>query len=108
MASCYYAVGETGIRWAVTMKTMNAAGDEVVYEARARDAHYVEFRRPSGDTVRHAAAYDGATGEVSWDQGGAHADLLDEPGAWSYRGVLVRADGETIKTGWAPRFWVVP
>jgi len=90
------------------MKTINEAGQETNYENLDGDVRSIEFRKPSGALVAHAGDYDGTTGTVSWDQGAAHSALLDEPGQWLYRGVLARADGNVIKTGWSPPFWVVP
>lgn len=107
MATCYYALGETGIRWAVIMKTRNAAGETVNYATEDSDRHSIEFRKPSGAMVSHAAEYAAASGEVSWDQGASHDGLLDEVGPWTYRGVLTRASGAVIKSKWAPRLWVV-
>lgn len=107
MSSCYYALGETGIRWAVVMKTKNDAGETVNFATEDNDAHAIEFRKPSGAMVSHAAAYAAASGEVSWDQGASHDGLLDEVGPWAYRGVLTRASGTAIKSKWSARFWVV-
>ena len=104
-----FALHETAIKFTVTMKTINDDGEAVTYGARPGDHHHIEFRRPSGIwEPPRLAEYDEATGEVAYDLGASHADLLTETGPWEFRAVLVRSDRSVIKTTPSDRFWVVP
>jgi len=108
VARCSYSLGESGIKWQVTMKTKNAAGETVPFAALPRDREHIEFRSPSGIFHLRDAEYDEAAGRLTYDQGGARdRSLLNETGAWAYRGSIERATGEVIRSSWSGRFWVV-